>query len=272
MVDDGSLQTARRPTGAAVMTGAGSVDTGAVDPELLVPDPDFAYGRRADPGAVVGAVERALTDADVVVVDPGDLDRADEQRRTFLPEQAVASRNRALAATDDILGRIAEQLDDDTLLIVTGVRPPCGSWRLSPAVMSGPGIPHGYANSPGTHRQGVATLFDLAPTVLEALGAEVPAELPGSVIKYEETTPDLQYLEDLDRDASFRSEIFNSVTTTFVVVQAIVYLLIGALLVLRSSNRWLQQLRWLALAILAYPPATFLYRAIPDVAALGSAG
>ena len=86
VVDDGSLQTARRPTGAAVMTGNGSVDTGEVGPELLVPDPDFAYGRRADPGAVVGAVERALDDADVVVVDPGDLDRADEQRRTFLPE------------------------------------------------------------------------------------------------------------------------------------------------------------------------------------------
>ena len=34
----------------------------------------------------------------------------------------------------------------------------------------------------------------------------------------------------------------------------------------------MKQLRWLALAILAYPPATFLYRAIPDVAALGSAG
>ena len=60
------------------------------------------------PGAVLGAVERAQTDADVVVVDPGDLDRADEQRRTFLPDQAVASRDRALPATDEILGRIAD--------------------------------------------------------------------------------------------------------------------------------------------------------------------
>ena len=272
VVDDGSLQTARRPTGAAVMTGNGSVDAGEVGPELLVPDPDFAYGRRADAGTVVGAVERALDDADVVVVDPGDLDRADEQRRTFLPEQAAASRNRALAATDDILGQVADRIDDDTLLIVTGVRPPRGAWRLSPAVVHGPGIPHGYANAPGTHRQGVATLFDLAPTVLTALGAEVPADLPGSAIKYEATTPDLQRLEDLDRDAAYRSEVFNSVTTTFVVVQAIVYLLIAALVALRTSNRWLKQLRWFALAILAYPPATFLYRAIPDVAALGSTG
>jgi hypothetical protein len=271
--EDLSLQPARRPTAPALMTSGGSVDTGTVAPDaLLVDDPAFAYGRRADPRKVLQAVDRALARSDVVVVDPGDLDRVDEQRRSFLSVAAVESRARALRATDSILGQVEKRLGPDTLLIVTGVRPPRGEWRLSPVVVRGPGVPHGYVNSPGTHRRGVATLYDLAPTILYSLGVDVPVELSGKPVRYEETTPSIDRLDRLDRDASFRSEIFNATTTAFVVAQLIAYALIALLLYRHATNRWFRQLRWLALAILAFPPATYLYRAIPNVAALGTGG
>ena len=274
VVDDGSLQTARRPTGAAVMTGNGSVDAGAVGPELLVPRPRLRLRASRRPGGGrgcgrAGARPTPTSWWSTPVTSTGPTSSGGPSCPTRRSRRATAPSRPPTTSS----GRIADRIDDDTLLIVTGVRPPRAAWRLSPAVMHGPGIPHGYANSPGTHRQGVATLFDLAPTVLTALGAEVPADLPGSAdqVRGDDTRPAAARGPGPGR-GRIRSEIFNSVTTIFVVGQAIVYLLIGALLVLRTSNRWLQQLRWLALAILAYPPATFLYRAIPDVAALGSAG
>ena len=64
------------------------------------------------------------------------------------PSRRPRRATRALAATDDILGRIADQIDDDTLLIVTGVRPPRGAWRLSPAVCTA----RASRTGTGTHR------------------------------------------------------------------------------------------------------------------------
>jgi hypothetical protein len=273
VVDDDGTRGVRRPAAAAVMTAGGSVDTGEVSPALLTLDPEFADGRRTDPGAFLAAFDRAREDADVIVLDPGDLDRADEQQGTSLPDAASALRARTLAATDSILGEVRKRIDDDTLLIVTGLRPPRGgSWTLSPVVVSGPGVPHGYANSPGTHREGVATLFDLAPTVLHALDVEVPSEFPGDPLRYQDTVPDIDRLDVLDRDATFRSDVHDGVQTTFIAVQAIVYLLIAAAALFGRVDRWHGLLRLPALGVLAFPPATFLYRAIPDVAALGPPG
>jgi hypothetical protein len=266
---DNTVQRERRPAAAALMSSAGSVDTGDVSPELLMPDPMFAYGRRADPEAVLDAVDRALERADVIVVDPGDLDRADEQQRGFLPGAASTLRARALDATDDILGQLSARLDGNTLLIVTGVRPPRGEWRLVPVVARGPGVTSGYMSSRGTHRSGVATLYDLAPTILHASGVAVPAEFVGDPVRYEATTPNLERLERLDRDASFRSRTYNLASTTFIVVQGLVYALILATLFMLKTSRLNRPLLWVVLCILGYPASTFLLRAIPNVAALG---
>jgi hypothetical protein len=270
--DDNSIQVVRRPAASAVMTSNGSVDTGEVGTGLLEQDADFAFGRRTDPAAFMQAFDRALGKADVIVADPGDLDRADESLGEFLHGPALVARDRALAATDALLGKVASRLDADTLLIVTGVRPPKGSWQLSPVVISGPGVPHGYVNSPGTHREGVATLFDLAPTILHALHVDYSDDFPGNPVKYQATTPDVGHLETLNRDASYRTDIFDPTTTAFIVVQLIAYLLIAVLLWFRMTTRWARQLRWIALAIHAFPAATFLYRAIPNVARLGTVG
>jgi hypothetical protein len=269
---DNSLEFLRRPTAVAVMNGTGSVDTGSVGRELLMADPKFAYGRRADPRAVLDAFDAALADADVVVVDPGDLDRADEQQDRLLPDAATASRARAVAATDAILGEVVDRLDRDTLLIVAGIRPPKGEWRLAPVVAHGPGVPNGYIDSRGTHRSGVVTLYDLAPTVLQALGIEVPPDFIGTPVRYEATRPDLERLQRLDRDATFRTRAYNATTTAFIVIQALTYLLVALVAFVFPADRWKRPLRWLVLGILAYPAATFLFRAIPNVVALGFAG
>lgn len=97
---------------------------------------------RADPDATSGATGR------------GELRR-----------RAVALVDRTVAAVVDTVGS-----DPGTVIAVIGVTAPTAAPALSPIVITGPGVEPGVVTSPGTGRPGLATLIDVAPTVLQSLG------------------------------------------------------------------------------------------------------
>ncbi|MDP9388779.1 MAG: hypothetical protein M3Q48_12915 [Actinomycetota bacterium] len=262
----------RRPAPAAVMTAHGVVDTGAVGPSLLMRDPAAPFGARADRAAVVAAVEAALARAHVVIVDPGDIDRAAAFADVSTPALAAAARRQALAATDRLLGEVAALAGPRALLLVVAVTPPGTEWRLTPMVAAGAGVRPGYLHSHSTRRVGVVTLTDVAPTVLDALGAAVPSGMIGHPLRYRPGPADVALLRDTDRDALFRERFYFPLTVGFIAVQALVYL--GAAVAfsrLGGVGRAGRFLRWIVLAVSAWPLATFLLRAIPNVADLGLA-
>jgi hypothetical protein len=261
-----------RPVAMALSDRRASVGAGVVDRSLLVDDPAAPFGVRADPQAVVAAVRRALAAAEVVAVDPGDLDRADAYRRLVLDRAAEAARRRALVGTDAILGAVRRVLPPGTLLMVVAVSPPSREWHLTPLVVAGPGVPHGYVVSPGVRRLGVVTLTDVAPTVLSALGARVPDGMIGAAFRYRPGVADLGYLRRLDRDANFREGIYFPVAVGYIVIQGVLYTI--AMLALGrgyARTRVESFLRFAVVAVAAFPLATFAFRAIPEVARLGPA-
>jgi hypothetical protein len=262
-----------RPIAMAVVDRLGSVDAGRVDGGLLRADPSAPFGVISDPRRMVAETIAALRDADVVAVDPGDLDRMHNYRGLELDRAAKANRNRALRHTDAILGAIASRLPSRTLLLVASVSPPTGGPRLTPLVAIGSGVPRGMAFSRSVRHAGVATLTDLAPTVLAALRAPIPTGMTGHALRYEPGRADVGALQRLERDASYREDIYFPLVTGFIVVQGVLYAV--ALVVLASPDRWralLAPLRSAVVAVAAFPLATFLFRAVPGVAALGSAG
>ncbi|MGI8809002.1 MAG: glycosyltransferase, partial [Acidimicrobiales bacterium] len=249
-----------RPAAVALMDSRGVVDGGSVSaPDLLVGQ-RAPFGRRADVGVVADRTLAALGTADVVLVDPGDLERAAAVRGLDGAETYVASsRASALAGADDLLGRLTARLPSRTLLLVVSVTPPADEWRLTPVVAAGAGVVPGYLHSPSTRRLGLVTLTDVAPTVLAALGAPVPDELPGRPLRYRAATPDLARLADLDGDGAWRERVWLPVTTVFIVAQVSLWFLVAGLLagaggvgrrtpLLRRS--WL---RLAALAVAAFP-------------------
>lgn len=311
----GDRSSLLRPAAVAVMDRTGAVPEGTVGRELLIADADAPFGYRANRAAVLDVFDRAMATSDVVLVDPGDTDRAAEFAPVASPEVAARYRNAALAATDGLLGEIRARLPDDALLLVVSVTPPTREWRLTPTVAAGAGVVPGYLHSPSTRRLGVVTLTDLAPTVLDALGAPVPDGMIGHPLRFHPTGaasgratpadaasgratpagaasgratpadaisrratpagagPNIEVLRRIDRDAAYRESIYLPLTITFIVVQAIVYLLaIVAFGRMGGSGRARRPLRLVVLAIAAYPLATFLMRAVPGVARLGGAG
>ncbi len=268
----GGPKVVSRPAALAVMDDSLSVPNGTVEPGNLLEDGPIApFGVRADPVKVLAAVEAAARRSDVIVVDPGDLQRSEAfAAAAALPAQRRA-RNDALERTDRILADILEWADDDTMVMVVSVTPPGGSFRLTPVAVTGAGVPAGYLVSPSTKREGIVALTDVAPTILAALGADVPGDMPGHALRYRAADVDLGLLRDHDRDTNFRERTYFPQAMVFIVFQGIVYLL-GAFVLSRRSRvlRTGPALRFLVLGAASFPVATFLVKAIPDSSALGA--
>ncbi|HVF32671.1 MAG TPA: glycosyltransferase [Acidimicrobiales bacterium] len=262
-----------RPAAIALMDSTGSVDVGAVSRDLLQPDPAAPFGYTANDRTMMAEFDRALDTADVVLVDPGELDRAAEFTQVASAAVADEVRTRALRETDDLLGEVAARLPGDALLLVVSVVPPAQEWHLTPTLLHGRGVPHGYLHSPSTRRAGVITLTDLAPTVLAALDVPEPSGMIGHPLRFRPGSVDVDRFRTLDRDAAYREGIYLPLTLAYITLQALLYLVaIVAFARLGGVGRAGRALRAAALGIAAYPLATFVFRAIPDVAALGGLG
>lgn len=262
-----------RPAAVALMDGQGVVDRGSVaDADLLV-DGSAPFSHRADVGRVADRTLGALIGADVVLVDPGDLERVDAVSELGGIDAYIArSRAAALAAADDLLARLTAELTPGTLLLVVSVTPPAAEWRLTPVVASGAGVVPGYLHSPSTRRLGLVTLTDVAPTVLDALGAPVPDALTGRPLRYHPGRVDLARLADLDADGAWRERVWLPVTTGFIVAQVGLWFLTAAALTGRTPFVRRSWLRLAALAVAAFPLATLALRALPFVPGMGDAG
>ena len=268
--DGDNLQ--HRPAAFAVVDRAGGIGSGAVLADaLVVPDPREPFGIRADTDAVVAATTAALSAAHVVVVDPGDTTRAVAYAEFASPDATELARRRALTRVDDLVARLLDVVDDRTLVFVVGMTPPTREWQLTPVVATGAGVTAGTLHSPSTKREGLVTLTDLAPTILSALGADVPDDLIGSPLRHRDAEVDLDELQRADDLAGSREGIYYPMALTFIVVQALLYILIVAVLARGPGARFAPVLRIVVLVFAAWPLATFVERAIPGIEHVGDA-
>ncbi|MCA1691407.1 MAG: glycosyltransferase [Actinobacteria bacterium] len=263
-----SVPATERPAAVALMDSGGRIDAGSVDPaDLLMFDRRAAFGRRADPDRVAARTREALAAADVVLVDPGDLDRARDLAVIAPAAFAARLRSEALAQTDALLGRLVAEAPPGTLVLVVSPVPPEDEWRLTPVVAAGTGVVKGHLHSPSTRRLGLVTITDLAPTILQALGAQVPGDMIGHTLRFHPGTPDPGRLARLDHDIAYRERIYLGVALAFIAFQALAYAAVAFVLRrARLSPRGRTALRDVALAVAAFPLATLLFRGLAPFA------
>jgi hypothetical protein len=271
VASDGS-DVAYRPAAMAVIDEGGSVGTGTVIAEqLLTADPAEPYGVRADIGGYLAATTAAMEQAELVVVDLGDINRAAWYRQLSSGEAAEAAGRRALRRVDDFLARLVPELDPRTLLLVVGVRPPTYRWELTPTVAYGAGVVPGSLHSPSTKREGLITLTDIAPTILDSLGVETPAGMIGNPLRYRAEPFDHDSMGRLNDLAGSREQIYRPMALAFIWAQALVYGLAIVLFSRHVAQRIGPALRLLVLTFAAWPLATFVERGIPSIERLGAA-
>ena len=244
----------------AAMDPEGEVDRALLGSDLLDPGPEGT--NVTDQEEIVSATRSALAvDCAVTVIDHGDLARSEVLAGGQGP--APPQREEALLASDPLLGVVADELGDDDLLVVMSPTSPLHEVpHLGIAIAKGPGFEAGAGlSSASTRRDGIVTLPDVAPTVLQHLGVERPPAMLGRPFYTVDGGANrIADAIETDREAVFMDGVRAPVTTLFVVAQVALYLVIAW--VLRDHSRRTGGLaRWLegaALAVVGFPVCTYL--------------
>jgi hypothetical protein len=255
----------------AAMDPEGTVGLSATSPALLESANGAPYGVRTSAETIGGAVSSFFPDDGshcfALVIDPGDLTRADEFAATFPP--ATEQRNEALLAADGIVGLVRERMSPRDLLLITSVTSP--AWdretHLGVAIAEGPEFPAGSSmESASTRAPGFVTLPDIAPAVLEHFGRPRPGVMLGRpFVALEGHNTSIGELTETDEEAVYSHGIIADVTTAFVIAQVLICFLIVLLLwharrepPSATPPRVRHALELAALSVVAFPLTTYL--------------
>jgi hypothetical protein len=250
-----------REAALAVMDDLGRIDGGEVDATLNEVDLVRPFGTRTDLDAATEAVRDALAAHDVVLVEASDLERADLWAEL---ESEPASLGAALEDADALVGAVLEEVDlsRDLVLVVTPA-PPGARGELGVFAMAGwDGAPveAGLARSGTTRRSGYVTLPDIAPTILDAFGIDLPDEVTGTaIVDGERRTVDAGLYRDLadeNEQTGFRDDATGPVSVVFVLLQVLTYGL-AVLALTGDRTGWRPAVKFLALVCLAIPVIGF---------------
>ena len=112
--------------------------------------------------------------------------------------------HRSLTNADEMLGAILKGMSAHDLLVVVSGDPPVARQkrgvRLSAVAIQGPGFGTGLLTSGTTRRDGLITLTDLAPTIVDALGLPPLNGITGRVATVVPRAHAATYLQHFDRD------------------------------------------------------------------------
>lgn len=260
------IDSLHREAALAVVDEEGRVPYGSVASTLLQRDPTSPFGVRMDEKATARAVRAAWRGADVVLLEMSDLERV-EAYTNFARETAIdAERAEAMRGADRLLRRVLRDIDlTRDLVVVFGPTGPRPGAQLSIAALIGKGVKPGLVRSPTTRRAGFVSLPDVAPTVLDAYGIDLPDSMTGTAMSsVAGGAPDDRTYAALQYDnvvARFRDRATGPVSATFVIFQVVTYGLAAlALLRWRRLRPWVS---FFALITLAQPALGFLSRLIP---------
>ncbi len=187
LIGNADTQEYQRWAALIAMDSRGQIPIGSVDPELNTLDPGFPTGRRSDIPALWQEYLRVRASAPFVVVDLGDMDRVEEERRQLAPSRYRSYRRTALESADGFLRELLSTADlsKEWILVVSPLPIGEGASRgelLTPIIAAGPGLAPGLLVSTTTRRPGVVANYDIAPSVLAWLNLPSPKGLPGAVL------------------------------------------------------------------------------------------
>ncbi len=265
-----------RAAAVAAMDYDGLVRYGDVSGQMLRDDITEPFGVASDAERVMAAyrdAESSIEETDgpgLIVVDLGDLSRAAAVEGITAQPEWDRQHARAVAALDDVVGRIRTTLADDSVLMIAS---PVGTegvglvTHLAPVIISGGGM-SGYLSSSSTQRTGLVTNLDVAAAILDMLGIERPVQVLGNPMVADGADKTLDERIDTlvrsDATAVAVDTAKPAVVNGFIGVTLVI--LIASTLVLLRAHRWSRDaavrsawaFRAALLGILSVPPATLL--------------
>ncbi|MCL2881499.1 MAG: hypothetical protein FWF45_01195 [Coriobacteriia bacterium] len=182
-----------RPAAILAMNADGYVRYGDVSEDLLASDEGAPFGVRSDAGklaqamaATAGDIKASGAAKSFIVIDPGDLYRAQQASADVSPDVAGRQWADALSSLDGCYQQARSTWPAATIIVTSlATRDRAlGGDSFGPVIVSprpsSPATEGGLLTSASTHRAGLVTDNDLSVSVLEMLGLKAPIKMIGS--------------------------------------------------------------------------------------------
>jgi len=272
-----SAETINRPAELLACDASGALALRDTSLALTTRDASAPFGVRSNQVRLRAALVSALATLGsasapaLLVVDTGDLARSHDDTALALGASSSAHRD-AVTGLDAVAAELRRTLPDDAVLLVVTAAT-SKSWyqepQLGPVIAYGRGYA-GEITSSSTHRAGLATNLDIAPTVLAALGIDSPATMVGAPMAAQPATGSLaERISALERRNAGAGSVDQLRDAWFIrcfVTFALMVLALATALVWRRRRRGRGLARTLLLLLLAIPPAGWLMFAVSDAA------
>lgn len=223
-----------------MMDHRGLIEYGQVGESLLAIDTNKASGITTNYERLLTLWQSSQSPA-VIVLELGDLQRLFEEKRQYEPDIFEGAKKEVLQELDTFVGIISSklQLTDQLWIFSPLVNPDAWSskWRFSPLLMRNPGDNESrLIYSPSTHREGIVTMYDLAPTILRQFSIIQPPNMIGiplEVVPADNTIPQLM---QMNRQIAQVYKLRPQLLYPFVIYQIIVLLISLLMVLLQWSN------------------------------------
>ncbi len=254
-----------RPGGLIVMDNRGSVDDGAVGPELNELDPGFPYRQRFSPTKTLTVLKQKLQSQRVLVVEYGDFFRLDEYRDEMLPAQWEKLKLQNMRRFDQFLGSVLELQEQNGFALIL-VGPSVSKKGLLQKALLEPLVIRDSMESPGLLRSGttkwtgVVANVDLVPTIMQLAGVQDETRLTGRVVSNVATQDYLRKIENLNNRLMTINANQRELLDWYIGIISIVWILALLTLLIRKAA-WG---RWLLTGLLTIPGIFILMPLLPE--------
>ncbi|HAA89501.1 MAG: Alkaline-phosphatase-like protein [Thermoanaerobacterales bacterium 50_218] len=216
-----------RAPAVIAMDCQGIIDQGEVSVALLQVDSSGRLGYRTNYEKLKGKFLEVAATSDFVVIDLGDLARLDRQK-TYLADQVYfQEKRRILREIDGFLGWLLEHVNlRKSWILLASLSPTTESISqkryFTLLALLGEGVEEGLLVTPTTRRPGLITLYDIAPSILNYLGTDIPEEMTGRPWVVQPFEDPLGFIEKVEAKAAFTSQNRSSVIKGYVVLHLLV--------------------------------------------------
>jgi len=226
---DTTLALGRHATLLA-MDNEGVIPYGEVNNNLLKADSNYAFGIKTDYQKLFKRFEELNKICDLLVIETGDTFRIDQSADYISDERLIALRQQAIEDADAFIGSLMRQVDlKQSRIIIVSPTPTLTAIQngntLTPLVIAGKGIEPGLTISGTTRRPGITTNTDIAASIINFLGAEIPSQVVGRDIESVPSSNPLSDLKNLSIISTNVSVQRVPVLQTFVSLEMIAYII-----------------------------------------------
>lgn len=271
--------TYNREAVTIAMNENGAVDFGDVGKDMLLHDPKSPFSVRTDYTKMKTAFAQYLPQADFIVLDLGDTVRADYYSRYVLQRRAFNMRMRAIHNNARFLKQAMEVAGPDTVFIVGALSAPgstktplkSGLEQLTPIVVHGTGFKPGPLVADTTNRDGLVTIIDIAPTILNILGMQKGADMPGSIMRTGSKQTSPQELDRFNQSAVGVKDTRRTAILAYIYIQIVLYVLAALVIAYKKmlTKKMATVLATLIFMTMSFPLFSFYTTKFESVASQG---